>query len=154
MTKLSQYVIGRLADWGVRHVFMVTGGGAMHLFAFVCPLLPLDANYAVGNFIRDAMAGGPVQIGGDSTPYRSYLYAADLSIWLWTLLMRGESGADYNVGSPHEISIANLARRVVEVAAPGAKFRIARQPVPGPLHCAMFRRRIARRDSGCALGFR
>lgn len=31
MIKLSQYVIGRLADWGVRHVFMVTGGGAMHL---------------------------------------------------------------------------------------------------------------------------
>jgi len=31
MIKLSQYVIGKLADWGVRHVFMVTGGGAMHL---------------------------------------------------------------------------------------------------------------------------
>jgi acetolactate synthase-1/2/3 large subunit len=31
MIKLSQYVIGRLADWGVRHIFMVTGGGAMHL---------------------------------------------------------------------------------------------------------------------------
>jgi acetolactate synthase-1/2/3 large subunit len=31
MIKLSQYVIGRLADWGVRHVFMVTGGGAMQL---------------------------------------------------------------------------------------------------------------------------
>jgi acetolactate synthase-1/2/3 large subunit len=31
MIKLSQYVIGRLADWGVRHVFMITGGGAMHL---------------------------------------------------------------------------------------------------------------------------
>ncbi len=29
--KLSDYVFRRLADWGVRHVFMVTGGGAMHL---------------------------------------------------------------------------------------------------------------------------
>jgi acetolactate synthase I/II/III large subunit len=29
--KLSDYVMQRLADWGVRHVFMVTGGGAMHL---------------------------------------------------------------------------------------------------------------------------
>src|ERR1035437_8650620 len=62
---------------------------------------------------------------------RRHAVPLDLSIWLWTLLMRGESGADYNVGSPHEISIADLARRVVYVAAPGAKIRIARQPVPG-----------------------
>ena len=31
MIKLSQYIAGRLADWGVRHLFMITGGGAMHL---------------------------------------------------------------------------------------------------------------------------
>jgi acetolactate synthase I/II/III large subunit len=31
MIKLSDYIAGRLADWGVRHVFLVTGGGAMHL---------------------------------------------------------------------------------------------------------------------------
>ncbi len=29
--KLSDYIIGQLADWGVRHIFLVTGGGAMHL---------------------------------------------------------------------------------------------------------------------------
>jgi acetolactate synthase-1/2/3 large subunit len=31
MIKLSQYVISQLADWGVRDLFMITGGGAMHL---------------------------------------------------------------------------------------------------------------------------
>ncbi|MGE5110863.1 MAG: thiamine pyrophosphate-binding protein [Acidobacteriaceae bacterium] len=29
--KVSDYVAKRLADWGVEHVFLVTGGGAMHL---------------------------------------------------------------------------------------------------------------------------
>ena len=29
--KLSDYLVGQLADWGVRHIFLVTGGGAMHL---------------------------------------------------------------------------------------------------------------------------
>jgi acetolactate synthase-1/2/3 large subunit len=29
--KLSDYIAERLAEWGVRHVFLVTGGGAMHL---------------------------------------------------------------------------------------------------------------------------
>ena len=101
------------------------------LFAFVGPLLPLDANYAVGNFVRDAMAGGPVRISGDGTSYRSYLYAADLAIWLLVLLVRGKSGIAYNIGSPHEISIVDLARRVVGVAAPGTEIRIGREPVPG-----------------------
>jgi acetolactate synthase-1/2/3 large subunit len=29
--KLSDYIVERLVGWGVRHVFLVTGGGAMHL---------------------------------------------------------------------------------------------------------------------------
>lgn len=29
--KLSDYIVRRLSDWGVRHIFLVTGGGAMHL---------------------------------------------------------------------------------------------------------------------------
>lgn len=120
------------------------------LFAFVGPLLPLDANFAVGNFIRDAMAGGPVRIAGDGTPYRSYLYAADLAIWLWTLLMRGESGTAYNVGSPHEVSIADLARRVVEVAAPRAEIRIAQAAAPG----VPAARYVPATDRAAALGLR
>jgi acetolactate synthase I/II/III large subunit len=29
--KLSDYILGRLRSWGARHVFLITGGGAMHL---------------------------------------------------------------------------------------------------------------------------
>ena len=29
--KLSDYIVDQLAAWGVRHIFLVTGGGAMHL---------------------------------------------------------------------------------------------------------------------------
>ena len=29
MVKLSDYVLGRLKEWGGKHIFLVTGGGAM-----------------------------------------------------------------------------------------------------------------------------
>jgi dTDP-glucose 4,6-dehydratase len=107
------------------------GVSVARLFAFAGPYLPLDANLAVGNFIRDVLAGSPVRISGDGTPYRSYLYAADLAIWLWTILLRGQPGRAYNVGSEEAISIAALAARVTSALDSNSAIRVAQQPQPG-----------------------
>lgn len=81
-------------------------------FSFLGPHLPLDARYAAGNFLRDAISGGPIRVCGNGLSRRSYLYPADLIVWMLTLLKKGSSRQAYNVGSDEILSTKELADQI------------------------------------------
>ncbi len=98
-------------------------------FAFVGPHLPMDGHFAVGNFIAQALRGEDLVLNGDGSAMRSYLYAADLALWLWTLLFHGSNGRAYNVGDTQSIRIADLAALTLEIAGVSER-RVHLNPAP------------------------
>jgi dTDP-glucose 4,6-dehydratase len=88
-------------------------------FAFVGPHLPLNGRYAIGNFLLDAINRRDIHIQGDGTAVRTYLYAADLAVWMWTMLFRGMNRQVYNLGSTVEYSMMELANLISETVGGG-----------------------------------
>jgi nucleoside-diphosphate-sugar epimerase len=104
-------------------------------FAFVGPYMELGAHFAIGNFINDRLHNRPIAVSGDGSAVRSYLYASDLMVWLWTILIQGESCRAYNVGSEESLNIATLAREVAAALPPDVSVNIASAPRLGaPVH--------------------
>lgn len=120
-------------------------------FTFVGPYMQLDAHFAIGNLVADALRGNPLQVKGDGSAVRSYLYASDLAVWLWTTLFKGCSGRAYNVGSEDAVNIATLAHEVNMAVPQAVGIRIAMTPVPGtPVHRYVPSTARARQELGLA----
>lgn len=109
------------------------------IFALLGPGIPLNGPFAAGNFIRDALAQAPILIQSDGRTIRSYLYMADLCVWLFRLLESGQSGEAYNVGSESSLSILDLANQIaknadsvssIEVLLPGNASSLPARYVP------------------------
>jgi dTDP-glucose 4,6-dehydratase len=97
-------------------------------YAIVGPHLPLDTHFAAGNFLGDALAGRTIRIASDGSSVRSYLYASDLAIWLWTILFRAPSMRAYNVGSEDAVTIRELAAITMRAVNPAITVEVA-QPI-------------------------
>ena len=111
----------RAAEWlACAYAAQAAGTGftpsIARIFTVIGPGLPMDGPFAAGNFIRDALAGRTIQINGDGTPVRSFLYSADVCVWLLRIMGSGAAGQAYNVGSEQALSIAELAQHVAACA--------------------------------------
>jgi dTDP-glucose 4,6-dehydratase len=100
-------------------------------YAFSGPYLPLNGTFAFGNFIEDVLANRDINLSGDGTAYRSYLYASDLVVWLLTILFAGDDCMPYNVGSDEDVTIADLARTIAKHGNRILDVKIAGKPILG-----------------------
>lgn len=106
----------------------VAGCKIARCFAFVGEYLGLHLHYAIGNFIRDCLLGRPINIQGDGTAVRSYLYGGDLVKQLQALLDRPEPRLTVNLGSDHGLTIRELAELVRRAAGTDNSITVAGKP--------------------------
>jgi dTDP-glucose 4,6-dehydratase len=116
---------------GFASVAKGVGFVSARVFGLVGPRLQLDGQFAIGNFLSDALAGRPIRLTGDGSPIRSWMHAADMAAWCWTLLVRGTAGFAYNVGSEQALSIGEAATKVAALRTPHVGVARAGQPEPG-----------------------
>lgn len=134
LSPASVYAEGKRASELLCALYQETSGVSCKIarcWAFCGPHIPLGGHFAIGNFIGDVLAGRPIQIKGDGTARRSYLYAADLAIWLWTMLFRAPALMPLNVGSAHDLSIYQLAQVVATTLNPKTEINVVVQAAPG-----------------------
>jgi nucleoside-diphosphate-sugar epimerase len=97
-------------------------------FTFLGPFQPLDAPWAVNNFMRDALSGNEIRLHGDGATRRSYLYGSDAATWLLKMLVDGQDGEIYNLGGPRPVSHGEVAALVAERTAPTPQLIYKNQP--------------------------
>jgi UDP-glucose 4-epimerase len=101
-----------LAYWKERQLPTVV----VRLFNTVGPRQTGRYGMVVPRLVRQAMAGQPVTVYGDGTQRRCFCHVSDVVAALVALMDRGESyGEVINVGSQEEVSILELAERVIDV---------------------------------------
>jgi nucleoside-diphosphate-sugar epimerase len=100
-------------------------------FSFIGPYLAENSGQAAWSFLDAGLRNHKITIQGDGSPVRSFLYAADLTIWLIKLLVAGENGYIYNVGSESPVSILQFASEISSALPEPADVQILGRPNGG-----------------------
>lgn len=99
----------------------------VRIFNTFGPRMRIRDGRAVPNFISQALRGEDLTVYGDGSQTRSFCYVSDLVEGLYRLLMSGET-EPVNIGNPHEMTILDMANKILE--ATGSKGKVVFKPLP------------------------
>ncbi len=91
------------------------------------PRMRIDDGRAIPAFISQALAGQPLTVFGDGSQTRSFQYISDLIDGLWRL-MQAPVNDPVNLGNPQEMTLLELAKRILRLT--GARSEIVFRPLP------------------------
>ena len=87
------------------------------IFGTYGPRMRTDDGRAISTFVLQALDNSSLTIKGDGGHKRSFCYVTDIVDGMYKLLVSGQN-VPINLGSPDDISILNLARKIKLIADP------------------------------------
>jgi dTDP-glucose 4,6-dehydratase len=99
----------------------------VRIFNTFGPRMRLNDGRAIPAFMNQALTGAPITVFGDGSQTRSFQYISDLVEGLWRL-MQASVNDPVNIGNPHEMTLLDLAKRIIRLT--GSRSEIVFRPLP------------------------
>ena len=99
----------------------------IRIFNTYGPRMRLHDGRAIPEFLSQALTGRPITVFGDGTQTRSLCYISDLVDGIEKLLL-SSMNEPVNIGNPNEISMMDLAKKIIRMT--GSSSRIVNKVLP------------------------
>ena len=104
----------------------------VRIFNTYGPRMRHDDGRAIPTFISQALAGQPVTVAGDGSQTRSVCYVDDTVNGILAVA-ESELAGPVNVGSPDELPVLEIARRIIAACGSSSEIRYIPRPTDDPL---------------------
>jgi dTDP-glucose 4,6-dehydratase len=105
--------------------------GIVRIFNTYGPRMRPDDGRAIPTFVRQALAHEPLTVAGDGSQTRSICYVDDLVRGI-VACVRSDLPGPVNLGNPDEMSVLDLARRIITITGSTSPITFVDRPVDDP----------------------
>jgi len=95
------------------------------------PQMRLHDGRAIPAFMTQALRGEPLTVYGDGSQTRSFMYVDDLVEGIWRLMSSSVTDP-VNMGNPQEMTLLELAKRIIRLASSQSEIRFDPLPEDDP----------------------